>query len=237
MIDHKTDNDKANIGQIWQFPSIFYNIFKFYWLGEAEEQNDLEKQAQAEFLRKELNTIMKELKSLGISGALAAKTTGYTPNTLRTEKTKTKSTPTPNEVAPSKYMIQYLREYLVLEKRIREYFKKLQSGASEGLGNNFIVNDGEGKYETRQREETLSIAKEHYAYFKAFVEYEIEKDVNGDEELKKEKLARIEQAAAKHMLSPVKHQSSTNTIYAKGRKAKSKEKDPDQPGPPEDPPL
>jgi hypothetical protein len=197
-------------------------------LGESAEQDEILNQEQPASKKEILAGLLLELDALNISMAQAGLSINYNPGTLRNEKWSDN---------PSQNVIDSLSKYIVFEKQIRAYFKKLNSGTTEGLRDDFIVNEDEGKYEAKQREETLSIAKEHYALFKAFVEVEIEKEANGDEQLKKEKLTRIEQAAARHLLTPIKHKPSKNTIYAKGRKSKSKEKDSDQPGPPEDPPL
>src|SRR5690349_4186479 len=157
--------------------------------------------------------------------AQAALSIDYSAGTLRNEKMSDN---------PRQNVIDYLSKYITFQKQIREYFKKLTSDGAKGLRDNFIVNEDKERYEIKQREETLLIAKEHYAYFKAYVEYEIEKEVNGDPQLKMERLSRIEQAAAKHMLTPIKHKSSKNTIY-KERKGTLKKKNPDQSAPPEEP--
>lgn len=194
-------------------------------MGESAEQDEIINQEQPASKKGILAGLFEELDALGISMAQAALSIDYSPGTLRNEKMSDN---------PSQNVIDYLSKYIAFEKQIRAYFKKLNSGSTEGLQDDFIVNEDEGKYEAKQREETLSIAKEHYALFKAFVEVEIEKEVNGDEQLKKEKLTRIEQAAARHLLTPIKHKSSKNTFY-KEPKAKSKKKNPDQSDPTEEP--
>lgn|GEM_PF-1203036 len=194
-------------------------------MGEREEQDENLEQEQPASRKEILAGLFVELEALNISMAQAALSIDYSAGTLRNEKMSDN---------PRQNVIDSLSKYIVFEKQIRTYFKKLNSGDFEGLRDDFIVNEDKEKYENKQREETLSIAKEHYAYFKAYVEVEIEKEVSGDEQLKKERLNRIEQAAAKHMLTPIKHKSSKNTFY-KEPKAKSKKKNPDQSDPTEEP--
>lgn len=198
-------------------------------MGESEEQDDFlkeqqgteEEKEQAAKRKKRLAELFEDLDRLEIPASQAALTIGRNATALRNQKK--------NETTPTQKLIDLLEEYIVIQYRLREHFEKR---AKNKETDQFSINEDPGEYITLQRE-ILAEVKQGNAYNKAYIEREIEKEVNGNEQSKKDILASFEKAATIHQPNHKEHKPSKSNNYLKV-KGKSKKKGSDQSTTPEE---
>jgi CYTH domain-containing protein len=199
-------------------------------LGESEEQDDFlreeggteEEKEQAAKRKKRLAELFDELDLLEIPVSQAALTIGRNATALRNLKL--------NDAIPTQKLIDLLEEYVLIQYRLREHFRKRSKNE---VSNQFSVNESPGEYITLQRE-ILAEVKQGNAYNKAYIKREIEKEVNGDRQLANEILESFEQAIEADQTNPNQPKPVKGTKYF-SIKGKPKEKDTDQSTTPEEP--
>lgn len=201
---------------------------------ESEEQNEQLPQDQRLLRQQRFAKQSDELDSLGISLEQAADVIRRSGGTLRNAKG--------GKVILSVKTLDLLDLYIDLEKDIRKYFinraeKDKNKGANEDEGEEESkeitfpqINEKNVKYNSLP-EEILAIAEKNFAYTKAIAEDQVEQAVNGNEQLKKERLARIDQSAANHLANLRRHKNAPNKPYPKNPAKDNSE----QPTPPEEP--
>lgn len=145
-------------------------------------------------LKEELAQILDELKALELSWPQAAAATGYNPGSFRNAQSTQK--------VPSEEMIKTLRLYLSFQKQIQRHFQKLSTDGK------LTMNQSVDEYITPQK--IWTELKSLEAYIRAYIERQIGKEVNGDENLKAEILEQFSQAAI--LASAIMPASSAPTV-------------------------
>lgn len=165
----------------------------------------------------ELADLLNRLKGKKITIKQVAEKIGYGYNTLRTEKTKKK---------PSQYVIDKIKEKYKKELGMEDEKKLPDYPVNIPIDSSLISNEGKGIYTTFQQEVLAELkiirienekraqndthAKGFEAFVLAFIEHTIDKEAKGNEQLKKEILARLEKAATKNQPGLNQNASSKN---------------------------